>query len=468
MHDDEQHDYDHLVYARGFLITDKEPRAIPTHWEQARIGRWSFVYDPATPIAALPGSILFGHATDLSSGTSNIETLNARLAQVEGEGRQDLLDSLSGRFILLQLDGDELRIQQDASGLRAVYYTEAMYRFVAGSHQQLVAEHVNAPKGYFAGDFLRKNNTQAYPGRKTQSVGIIRQLPNTELHSMSRRTERIFPRVPIEACTVDEAADAVIDAANIQLAASNTPLICSLSAGFDSRVTVALLRSALDRTRFFTYEVIDRPRNDGNRHDRDGAMAIANRFGLDHDLLFVSTPKDPAFQTMMHKNSPFAHARSVAKAYHDYLPHGALHIRSNLFEIGRGYYRNMGIHPKAVSAHTMRYIIANGKSFDEPTLDAFEEYVHMTDFDAAMELGYDGLDMFYWEHRMGSWMTPILHESDIAHDTHVLINSRVVLKKLLGVPLEDRMTGAAFRRVIAKAWPELAEIPVNGQMLELA
>jgi hypothetical protein len=285
---------------------------------------------------------------------------------------------------------------------------------------------------------------------------------------LSRRTERIFPRVRIDACTVDEAADAVIEAANSQLGSSNTPLICSLSAGFDSRVTVALLRSALDRTKFFTYEVMDRPRNDGNRHDRDGALAIANTFGLDHDLLFVAAPKDPAFQTVMQKNSPFAHARSVAKAYYDYLPHDALHLRSNLFEIGRGYYRNMGIHPKAVSAHTMRYIIANGKSFDAPTLDAFEEYIHMTNFNAAMELGYDGLDLFYWEHRMGSWMTPILHESDIAHDTHVLINSRTVLKKLLGVPLEDRMTGAAFRRVIAKSWPELAEIPVNGKMLELA
>jgi hypothetical protein len=460
--------YDHLAYARGFLLTDREPVNVPGHWTQTRIGNWDFHYDPATPIAINGDTLMFGHAVDLAAATSDLNTITAKIEGSSGEILQQYLDQLAGRYLVLRWDGNQILIQQDATGLRAVYYTEAMYRFVAGSHQFLVSSQVDAPKGYFGGGFLRENHMQTHPGRKTQNVGIVRQLPNTELSNLTRRTERIFPRVALEHCTVDEAAHAIIEASNIQLDAIKTPLMSSLSAGLDSRVTLALLRNGLDRTKFFTYQVMNRPRNAGNRHDADGAIDLASRFGLDHEMLFVASPKDTDFDAMMNKNTTFSHARSVAKAYYDHLPNEALHVRSNLFEIGRCYYRNMGIHPKKVSAHSMRYILANGKSFDLPTFDAFEEYVHMTDFNAAMALGYDGLDLFYWEHRMGSWMTPILHESDIAHDTHVLINARSVLVKLLGVPLKDRMTGAAFRRVIALAWPELAEIPVNGKIISVS
>lgn len=456
--------YDHMLYARGFLISDHEPVNLPAHWFRASIGAWQFHYDPATPLIVNNDTLVFGHAVDLGAATSDLGAVAAAL--VSGAG-QAYIDQLAGRFLIVRAVGDNLLIQQDATGLRAVYHTEAMYRFVAGSHQRLVATQVDAPRGYFDGAFLRNNNMQAHPGRKTQSVGVVRQLPNTELNSASRRTDRIFPRIAIEQCSVDDAARSLIAAANVQLGAIKTPLISSLSAGLDSRVTMALLRKALHRTKFFTYEIADQPHNDGNRHDRDGATELAAQFELDHQTLEVTALNDQAFEYVMNKNTSRTHGQHVAKAYWEKLPHEALHIRSNLFEIARCYYRNMGIDPKNVAAHAMRYIIANGRSFDLPTLDAFEEYVQMTDFKAALELGYDGLDLFYWEHRMGSWMTPILHESDIAHDTHVLINARSILTKLLGVPLPDRMSGAVFRRVIALSWPEISAVPINGQMVNL-
>lgn len=459
--------YDHLVYSRGFLISDSNPVGLPAHWSSESLGRWTFHYDPATPMSVMGGTLLFGHAVDLGAAISDLSTIAAAVDGKPLSDLQEYLDQLSGRYLVVKSDGERLKIQQDATGMRAVYYTEAMYPFVAGSHQGLVAMQVNAPQGYFGGSFLRDNNVQTHPGRKTQNVGVVRQLPNTELDSISRRTERIFPRVSVEPCTAAEATDVIIETANIQLGAIEQPLMSSLSAGLDSRVTLALLKNAIKDTKFFTYVIADKPLNTGNQHDLSGATDLATRFGLDHETLFVSTNMDDAFESMMHKNAPFSHSRSIAKAYLDYLPHDALHIRSNVFEIGRCYYRNIGMIPNKLSAHSMRYITANGKSLDLPTYDAFEEYRIMTNLDAAVDLGYDELDVFYWEYRMGSWMTSVYHESDVAHDTHTLINSRLVLKKLLGVPLEDRLTGAAFRGTIAKSWPELLEVPVNGVLLEV-
>jgi hypothetical protein len=110
----------------------------------------------------------------------------------------------------------------------------------------------------------------------------------------------------------------------------------------------------------------------------------------------------------------------------------------------------------------MLSVVSNNRSTDLPSIDGFEHYRNITRFDDAVAHGYDPLDIFYWENRMGVWMAPILHESDIAHDTHILLNSRQVLETLLGVGSSEREANAVFMEIIRIRWPELFEVPING------
>lgn len=77
--------------------------------------------------------------------------------------------------------------------------------------------------------------------------------------------------------------------------------------------------------------------------------------------------------------------------------------------------------------------------------------------------GYEPLDLFYWEHRMVSWFNKVLLESDVAHDTHILVNSRVILRIMLSVPEPDRRSGRVLDHLVALAWPEAFALPVNGR-----
>ena len=465
-----------LRYARGFILGRERRTSAPSHWATIQVGNWVFKHDPKVNSArrdCVDGSsvILYGHAVDLETGESDIGAIANTLVSAPLRFVQDIIDRLSGRFVVIFHYADELHIQQDATGMRVVYYTEPQYEFVAGSHQDLVASQVNATPNAFAGAYLVNNNMQVLPGRVTARQGVVRMTPNTELSSTTRQLSRIFPRKPLRPCSVEEAASAVIQAAEVQLAAypSDMPLLASLTAGLDSRVTMALLRGAKDRTEFFTYELTYQERNAGNEHDRTAANELAKRFDLKHRNFDIMSPDiDAELRTVMEANSVLSHSRAIAHAYRQSLPPAGLHIRSNVFEIGRCYYRQMGLAPEHMSAKSMRYIISNTKSLDQAAVDAFEEYRNMTDFDSTRDFGYEAADMFYWEHRMGVWMAPVLHESDIANDTHVLINSRRVLEALLGVDIDLRQSGEVFKRIIAQQWPEIAEVPVNGQLLSIS
>lgn len=467
--------YSELTYARGYLLS-KSPQALPREgWQQVTLADWVLSHDPALPVAmelkGADGVVLIGNAIEpgLSDAPDNqaIAQQILEAALTSRETFQQKLDHLVGRFIVITKIGEAFTVQQDATSLRAVYYTDHQYDPVIGSHVHLVAETVGARRNYYGNpQYLKENYTKVYPGVATAYLGVNRLTPNTELNIQHRGVKRVWPAKPLEPSSVHDAAMTVIRTVDAQLDAfrkRGTPLMCSLSAGMDSRVSLALLRPYVDSVLFFTYDIGYKVAVKANRWDRDGALELVRKYGLKHQLLHIPEQvTDKAYLNVMRRNSAQTHQRSLAKAYLENLPGDHLHIRSNVYEVGRNYYRQAGFTMDHLDGEGMLNVVSNNKSQDLPSIDSFEHYRNLTRFDGAVERGCDPLDLFYWENRMGVWMAPILHESDIAHDTHILLNSRHVLEKLLGVESSEREANAVFMEIIRIRWPELFEVPING------
>lgn len=310
-------DVSRLLYARGFLLTRSEA-SVPEHWSAVSLGAWTFYHDPVAAVAVRGGTLLFGHAIDLRSGEGRIGSIAERIDESDGSARQDLIDHLAGRFLVVQATGDDLRLQQDAAGLRAVYWTDRSERFFAGSHQKLVAEQISAGRSDFAGGYLSRNGFQVTPGRATSHLGVVRLLPNTELGTGTRDLERVYPRDARSEASVGEVAGLVIDSVDAQLPAlrSTPDVVVSLSAGLDSRTTLALLRPIIDHLTFFTYDLNYREKNDGNRHDRATALALVESFGLRHRMLDISEAVTSGpLASVLARNTEFSHSRAVTAAY---------------------------------------------------------------------------------------------------------------------------------------------------------
>jgi hypothetical protein len=77
-----------------------------------------------------------------------------------------------------------------------------------------------------------------------------------------------------------------------------------------------------------------------------------------------------------------------------------------------------------------------------------------------MMQGYHYTDLFYWEHRLGTWLSGLLRGARADHQTFSLYNCRTVLETLIARPLDERNAANVMFALIRELWPELLSVPI--------
>ena len=476
---------DSLLFARGFLLSapgdSTAISALPSFWRSYDLGtRWRLHFDPQNQVersVSEDGSLeilILGYAIHSTNGKNGTELARHLLQAVESsnENFQSELDECAGRYLLVRRKDTELHIQQDAVGLRSVYYSAAWtHRALVASHDRIIARALGSASSPFGRPEYRKNNyLNASPGNMTLFNGVKRLTPNTELSTSAMQVKRVYPRFPAGTKNVEEAYHLLEKTVDTQLRWWNSHesgfenILMSLSGGFDSRSSLALIRPHLDDFTFFTYR--REKLNKYNNHDARDTAELIEKFSLNHQYLDLDEVEITAeTKRAIITNTHFSNSAKVAQAYLDFMPEKALHIRSNAYEIVRAHYRKNGFHATHLHARAMQSIAYSGRNKDPFAEIAFEQWRIEAEWPRVEELGYDPLDFFYWEYRMGAWLAPVLHESDMSSETAILINCRNLLDTMLSVPWQDRKMNSVFEQGICGRWPELAEVPINGYWL---
>lgn len=464
-----------LLYARGFLLAP-EPRPLPVaHWRQQALGAHWIAYDPRSSFAVARSGgtwvAVLGRAICLDEWTDDLAAIARELLRAKQAGRTamlDRIDALSGRFAVFYEEDGSTYVQSDAAGMRAVFYGRRDGRTYVASHAHLVADCVGeAPSSFPDPQTIRKeHNAYSFPGRLTNFARVLALTPNTELAVEAAEPRRFFPREPLAERTVADVVDEVLPLLQRQLAllAEREPLIVSITGGLDSRTTLALTRPLKDRIDYFTYD--SRIGEGALREDCDAAAELSQRLGFRHHripLLFRLPPEPLA--GVMSRNCLRVSAPGMPATHREYDGCEGLHIRSNLYEIGRAFYRAKRSQPDELTPEHMAYLLTNHKKTPESFAAGFAEFTDATGFAAAAEL-YDPYDLYYWEHRCGTWLNAHHTEGDVAYDTFTILNSRRIYQALLAVPLEARIAGEAFVEMIRRTWPESLDFPVNGEMIK--
>jgi len=150
------------------------------------------------------------------------------------------------------------------------------------------------------------------------------------------------------------------------------------------------------------------------------------------------------------------------------LPSDSVHVRSNLYEIGRALIRgrSRGRVIAPLNAREVARRVAGNSHHDsfEHSVAASAEWLDITGFSG--EKHYDELDLYYWELLMGKWFLAVMIESDVAHDTYTVINSRHIIDLMLSAPLAERLEGGVAKAIIEIGWPELLGYPINGHKMQ--
>ncbi|WP_251952463.1 asparagine synthase-related protein [Salinibacter ruber] len=463
-----------VLYRRGYLFA-RRPVDLPdrgcSDWESKRIDDWHVYFAPGyAPAVCEMGAVsitCFGTVLDPVQGEGDTQNILQSLAQSWQTSKDTFLkslDTLSGRFVLFVDGANEAIAVQDACGMRTCFYYTGEETFLS-SHSELIADVLNLNVSEEARRFMEtewfQNNRDRYlPGLMTPYSAVKRLTPNTYLDVEKRKITRFYPREDIPRHTLEDEgvirnlADVLVRQS--KMLSSQRKICLPVTAGIDSRLSLATLREVKDEIEPFTF-IYD----ESSQEEVPVAKELCEMLGFDHRIIKCEKEPSQQFLDDFLKNtsqvSTVFRAR-FAVSISENFKSSYIHLKSNISEVGRAYYHE----PFLSSPSFIDGVLGSQLyGYEHPfTVNAFIEFINETNFNIRVG-GMESYDQYYWEARMGNWVALSCLEWDVGPEMIMPYNNRWVLERMLGFPLRIRRRSLVHERLIDYLWPDAMKIPVN-------
>lgn len=252
----------------------------------------------------------------------------------------------------------------------------------------------------------------------------------------------------------------------------------SITGGYDSRVSIALSKDYFDHMKFFTYTIsrnkIRKTNNFFTRYEEDRAIVeqLISYLPINHSFLYLRDDKkiiSTELESVLSKNTLVEHGRSLIPHYLDFVKDDYnIHIRGNTSAILKSPYLSLK-EDRGVNFLSKKLISNIDSKLSGQKAIKLENYVKEEilkyGYDKEM-YGYHGLDLAYWEIRVGRFQSEVFNESDVAFNSVNLMNVRALFSLGLAFDLETRKSNYIFEEIINRNVPILNFFGKN-QMLNL-
>ena len=491
---DRESKYRSDLFCRGYLITDAkldDTHGYPFYdaWQCARVGGYTvFVHPEANYYRAeKEGSqaLLIGHAYDPETGEIEEEKILEHVLVSAKNGKEELctaVDSLTGVFVILLVNGKQLWAVQDCGGQKMLYFGKVKDQIVLTSIPQLAGDVFDLQwddnikkllqtKGYYRGSGFLPGNLSPY--KEMTRLGA-----NTALvyDGTSFCISRIYPRKERIECTADAEKTAVIEeiyrifSSNIDLAVKKWPRVgLSLTGGMDSKTTFACAKNHYNE--LYCYSFQSKP---SEKLDAEAAREICNAVGIKHHLYEI--PEDPEqipdydflHALIEHNTSHLCklHPNEIRKyiwlrSKNDF----DIELKSDVSEVGRAYTSRKYYKVRLPRVLTPRHLtIGQGRYFIEPWAIRFADraYAAFMDTTGLKEdiMGYSMHDLAYWEVRTSAWAATSLASQEFIHEITIPYNNRRLMDLFLRFPKEDRERDLPHKMLMKRGNPMVAELDI--------
>lgn len=463
--------YKEEIFSRGYIFCTKNDLKAPDNWDKDSFHDLTLASDPKLPkqkiiesnISLLCLGVIFDVRYPEEASLSTFNRLKKAI-QVSEDNFFYHLSYTSGRYIIAYRRKDEdIEFLTDATGMKSIFYYNFECRILS-SHATLVAS--NAKKA----DTKNKLETFrfGYPGIRTPFNNVYLLTPNTKLNAKSFEVERFWPLKPIKHRSIEEASIRVsgyLKSSMDYVAKFHTPIV-SVTAGLDSRVTLSLNQER-DSLELFTYYRADDV--DSDALDRAFSEKFSSVAKQQVNILELRKEGDipKEFKEMQKVNTYSDSLKRAAWVYYKKYRHidDALHIRSNLSEIGREFWKyKKGDVLRGIDLAKL-YLYGSKDYKAKYVFDVIDMFDEFEEKNKIINCGnyLDVKSLFYWEFRMAAWHSQVVVESDPAFDTISLYNCRKLLELMISIPEEDRKSSMLLRKIIESNWEDLTEYEVNGR-----
>ena len=495
----EREDLRRFLFRRGFLLTtdqDIDFSAFPFYgtWSTESFGCFIMAVHPDLKLHRIVRNthgeekcfLLFGHCYDPFHMDLEEESILERLSSVFGtDSFQDMVNGLTGIYVLCILTKDGAEYQVDPSGMQSCCCGVVHERFYLSSHPQLIGDICSLSMGE-----LQKELTEYQwyyrvmgpylPGNMSPFDEIKRVVPNFEyrysLSDSGITHRRFYPLQKITVCTNQESYEDVIRS-GADILRNNMLLVTqkwerpavSLTGGIDSNTTFASANGLYDRIRAFSYVSAEK-----EIRDMEAAEKIAQHFDVPYSVCRI--PEDPKelddydeICAVIDHNNGYV-AKGVPNEYRKriYLLRNLncdVEIKSWVSETIRAYwYKHYGrttMPPASAKLFRNLYkIFLANRSLAHKIDRVFEEYLREFEYERIPEQ-YPPADMHYNEVTWGSWGGLNISEMKIYSDITIIYNNRKFLDLMFRVPLEKRISDQHHLDLKKELNPELYDMNIR-------
>lgn len=492
---DQDAKYRGSLFKRGFLITDHQGLNTDEYpfyglWSKHQVGTVAAYVQQEENIYAFCAdgySIAFiGHAWDpykecIDESEIIKDLLN--LYKANEDSFLDMVDSLTGIFVIIIAHDGLIEVLQDCSGPMSVYFGKINGHVVMASAPQLAGDVFDLERDP---DIERLVDTKGYkrgsgflPGSKSPYRELKRLGCNTKLRFDGNdfSISRIFPREKRIEVVSDSEKEAIIDriyrlmAKNVELALKKwSRMSLSLSGGMDSRTEFACASDHLDDIFVFSYAT-----KPSEKTDADAAAEICRQINVPHHFLNIPQSPDEIedynFLDMIieHNTSYMCKIHPNEKRKFMWFEKQDLftaEFKGDVSEIARAYADRKYCKTKLPRVLSPRHFtIVQGRYFFEPwamhyTDKAFREFMTETGLVDDI-MGYSMHDLFYWEVKTGSWAATVYNMQSYMHQIVMIYNNRNLMKLFLRFSQAERRCDIPHKRVIERANPKLAQVELQ-------
>ncbi len=467
-----------LIYRNGFIVSRDgfSPKRLCSGWTVSQMHGWEISFHPDTHVLSIESdvcpAIAFGDAFSPELGVFESQEAFKKMSLAMEAGLDEfyrVLDGMCGRFAILIKSPNGWEVYHDALGSRSVFYSLTQHVFA--SHVELLADFLRLRHGdHFVPFITSKNYIQRdvkyLPGTATPYDDLRQLTPNTALSMMDLRPKRYWPREDIRPhVDADQASKALIDhliGLSRFMTSNGIKPFLGLTGGTDSRALLAGLLNASPETFTWVRSV------SGESHfDKESRVAkeLAEIVGVPHESFPV---KSPARLNDARDEVSYAYRRNTGyyrgidggwqRHFIDVDYGNSVFVRGFGGEILRGFYQATSNRISRVNARQFSnaYDVNSGSSV---TRWYFDEFIQATDLSEERCFGYDPNDLFYWEHRMGTWGSIALTESDVSIRGMSGYNSRNLYKAYMSLDWNCRSARLPIHRAVSVMSRALGEVP---------
>ena len=329
----------------------------------------------------------------------------------------------AGRYAVIYKTKNSMIIFNDPAGYRQIfYYKDRNDRFWCFSQPSLLLEKFDLnfsqeiKRDMYSTPLFEKSNEYWFPGKVTLYENVFHLTANHYIDLKTFEIIRYWPKEKLAETDIDSGiryCSKILEGIMTSAMHRFKKVAFGITSGLDTRILLSVSNSVAKQIHFFTHTHAGL---DDSGSDIIIPKKILSDLNLDHNIFYHKDSINQSFESIFYKNVTAARIPKLFNAdtiyrYTKNSNDDLLVVNGNCSEITRNFFRLFQFFK--LDAKTLCVLSSMSKS-----KVAYKEFSKwLSDIKYAADLGFNLLDLFYWENRNGNWSAMSYSEYDIAFES---------------------------------------------------